>query len=89
VTNRLGCFDKPCYSAVMTKLEEFVTFAKRLPKGRRFQLDEILSGIMATMDDKTAFTNAELAELDKRMANPNPEFASDAEIKAVFGKSFS
>ena len=73
----------------MTKLEEFISFAKALPENRQFLLDEVLSSLMATLDTSNEFTSKELAEIDRRLAVKDPQFATEKDIQNVFGQSFN
>jgi hypothetical protein len=68
----------------MSVLEEFVAFAQRLPADRRHEIDEILASIMDSESPEFDFTEEELAELGRRMADPNPQYATPAEVEAVF-----
>jgi hypothetical protein len=44
---------------------------------------------MESYSDNYALTEDELAEIDRRVADPNLQLASDAEITAIFGKSIN
>ncbi|QGN54787.1 hypothetical protein [Novosphingobium sp. Gsoil 351] len=68
----------------MSILEKFVAFAEALPDERRAEIDEILAAIMDSDDPEFGFTPDELAELDRRMADPDPQYADPAEVEAVF-----
>ncbi|WP_374405920.1 hypothetical protein [Pelagerythrobacter sp.] len=72
----------------MTVLDQFVAFAKDLPADRREPLDEVLGAIMATYSTEHAFSDAEAVELDRRVAEPKPEYSSPATIAELLGKRF-
>jgi hypothetical protein len=72
----------------MGVLESFVSFAKRLPADRLRSIEETLSTLMETFSGAHEFTPAELAELDRRVASVNPEFADPEAISKLFGKPF-
>jgi putative addiction module component (TIGR02574 family) len=69
----------------MTIFEKFAVFAETLPEDRRIALAELLSGIMAAETDRS-LSPEQLAELDRRMADPNPEYADPAEVEAFFAR---
>ena len=68
----------------MTILEKFMAFAEGLPESRRHEVEEILSGIMAAADGE--LSPEQLVELDRRMADPNPEYATEEEVEAFFAR---
>ena len=72
----------------MTILEKFVAFAEGLPEDRRQAFEELLADLMAGESSDGEFTPEELAELDRRMADPNPEYADPKDIAAIFGTTF-
>ncbi len=69
----------------MTIFEKFVAFAETRPEDRRAVLADLLSGIMASEADRE-LSPEQLAELDRRMADPNPEYADPAEMEAFFAR---
>jgi hypothetical protein len=72
----------------MTMLDKFVTFAKALPADRRQSVEEALAALMESLSAEYEFTPAELAEIDRRAAEPNPQFSDPADITQIFGKPF-
>ncbi len=72
----------------MTVLDSFITFARVLPEGRRQKLDDALAMLMAIHSDDGNFSAAELEKIDRRLAEPRPEFANPAQIAELFGKPF-
>lgn len=72
----------------MTVLESFVQFAKDLPSGQLHDVEAALAEIMASYSSEHEFTEAELSELRHRLAEADPDFATDKDVKALFGKSF-
>ncbi len=73
----------------MTVLEQFVSFAKALPDDRRQSVETALAALMETYSGNHEFADEELAELDRRMAEANPQFSDPAEISRLFGKPFA
>ena len=73
----------------MTMIEKFVDFVHALPADRAQSVEATLAQIMESYSDKYELTPDQLAEMQKRMAEENPEFSSKEAITAIFGKSFS
>lgn len=73
----------------MTMLETFVSFAKGLPADRLQSVEAALAALMESYSERYGFTDAELNELDRRVAEQKPAFADPAEIAALLGKPFS
>ena len=65
----------------MTSLEKFVSFAQALPADQ-------LESVEASLSEQYGFAPEELAEIDRRMADPDPQFSSKADIAGIFGRSF-
>ena len=68
----------------MTILEKFVAFAQALAAEERQEVESLLASIMNGHAAEFELTPEELTELDRRMADPNPEYADPAEIEAIF-----
>ena len=73
----------------MTMIDKFLTFTKHLPTGQMESVDAALAALMESFSADYEFSTAELAELDNRFAEPRPEYADPAKIKALFGKPFT
>lgn len=73
----------------MTVLDSFIAFASALPPEQREFVDEALAALMDQLSGDYNFTTEELAEIERRMAEPNPEYADPADITRIFGKPFS
>ena len=73
----------------MTVLERFITFAKGLPADRRQSVEDALATLMEAYSDKYEFTGEELAEIDRRVAETDPQFARPDDITGLLGKPFS
>lgn len=73
----------------MTVLDTFLSFARSLPADRLQSIEEALSALMETYSEQYGFTDSELTELDRRVAEPKPAFADPTEIARLFGKPFS
>ena len=70
-------------------LESFVSFAKGLTGERRQEVEADLAALMESYSDRYEFTREELEELDRRMAEPRPQFAPAEDVERIFGKPFS
>lgn len=73
----------------MTSIDQFVAFAKALPLDRRAPVEEALDAIMATYAGDAHFGAAELAELDRRLAETKPQYSSARDIENLLGKPFA
>jgi hypothetical protein len=69
-----------CYIAGMTILEKFKTFAEALPAERRREVEEILASLMDSESPEFDLTGDDLAELDRRIADPEPVTLSHEEV---------
>jgi hypothetical protein len=67
----------------MTIIEKFVAFAQGLPPEQLRLVEEVLEGLMDG-DVEGDFTAEQLAELDRRLADPNPRYADREEVEALF-----
>ena len=72
----------------MTMLDKFISFAEGLSAERREAVEAALAALMDSYSSDYEFTPSELAEIDHRVAEPNPRFANPNEIESLFGKSF-
>lgn len=72
----------------MTVLENFIAFASALPADQRESVEEALAALMESLSPEYDFTSAELAEIEGRAADPDPQFANPAAITKLFGKPF-
>ena len=70
----------------MTVLDKFVAFAAGLPADRRREVEEVLAALMDRESDDHGLTPAQLAELDRRLAEPNPEYVDEAIVMAKLRK---
>lgn len=57
----------------MTSLEKFVSFAQALPADQLESVEASLSALMESLSERYGFAPEELAEIDRRVANGNPE----------------
>tara|TARA_R110001606_G_scaffold246029_1_gene394097 strand:+ start:576 stop:800 length:225 start_codon:yes stop_codon:yes gene_type:complete len=73
----------------MTMIEKFVDFVHALPADSAQSVEATLAQIMESYSDKYELTPDQLAEMQKRMAEENPEYSSKEAITAIFGKAFS
>ena len=72
----------------MTVLENFIAFASALPTDQRESVEQSLAALMESLSPEFDFTPAELAELDRRVAETNPAYSDPAVISKIFGKPF-
>lgn len=72
----------------MTMLDKFISFAEGLSAERREAVEAALAALMDSYSSDYEFTPNELEEIDRRVAEPKPRFASPNEIEKLFGKSF-
>jgi hypothetical protein len=56
----------------MTVLENFIVFASALPADQRESVEEALAALMESLSPKYEFTPAELAEIERRVAESDP-----------------
>lgn len=73
---------------IMTVLDSFIAFASALPPDQRETMDEALAALMDQFSSGPDFTPAEMAEIERRMAEPDPEYADPADIARIFGRAF-
>lgn len=72
----------------MGVLKKFMAFAEALPRHSRTSVENVLETLMATHRADTELTPEELAELDRRLADPNPRYADLANIESLLGQPF-
>jgi hypothetical protein len=73
----------------MTVLDSFIAFASTLPPEQREVVDEALVALMDQLSGEHDFSAAEVEEIERRIAESNPEYADPADITRIFGKPFS
>lgn len=71
----------------MTVLDSFVAFAKSLPADRLGPVEDMLAMLMSSYSDEQDFSDQQLAELDRRLAEPRPRFVEATVIEQLFGRS--
>ncbi len=72
----------------MSVLDSFIAFASALPPEQRQTVDEALAALMDQFLGEHHFTSAEMAEIERRMAETVPEYSDPADIARIFGKPF-
>ena len=72
----------------MTVLDNFIAFARALPAERREAMNDALALLMASYAKDHDFTPDELADLQMRADESNPELSDPEEISRIFGKPF-
>lgn len=70
-------------------LDSFISFTKRLSDERRQAIEADLAALMECYSERYEFSADELSELDRRVAEPQPEFANSKDVERAFGKPFS
>ena len=73
----------------MTMIDQFIAFTRTLPADRLAPVEEALGAIMATWSGEAVFTGGELAELDRRLAEPKPEYSAPDDVAKLLGKPFA
>lgn len=71
----------------MTVLDTFVSFAKRLPADQLQPVEAVLASLMNSHNTELDFSRGELAEIDQRLAEPQPKFASQSSTDALLGRA--
>ena len=70
-------------------LDSFISFTRGLTGERRQAIEAELAALMESYSIQYALTPEEIAEIDRRLAEPHPKYASPDEIERIFGKPFS
>ena len=73
----------------MTMIDRFMDFVQSLPADSTASLELTLAQIIESWSGKADFTPDQLAELERRLAEENPEMAANGDIEAIFGKPLS
>jgi hypothetical protein len=66
-------------------VESFVSFAQGLTGERRKALEAELTALMESYSERFEFTPGELAELDRRVAEPKPRYAPGDDVERLLG----
>lgn len=67
-------------------LHKFVAYAEKLSVEERDEVDAVLYNYMQGREAHWELSPEQAAENARRVADPNPEYATQAEVDAVFGK---
>jgi hypothetical protein len=70
-------------------LDSFIAFTMGLSGDKLQAVEADLAALMDSYSDRFGFTSEELAELEQRVAEPNPKFAHPNDVERIFGKPFS
>lgn len=73
----------------MTLIDQFIAFTRTLPADKLAPVEEALGAIMATWPGEAEFSSSEMAELDRRLAEPKPEYSPPDDIATLLGKPFA
>jgi hypothetical protein len=66
-------------------IDSFISFVKGLSGERRQAVEAELAALMESYSERFEFTQDELAELDARVAEPKPRYATADEVEKVLG----
>lgn len=72
----------------MTKIEEFVSYASKLPAGRLDEVEDILTAIMSGDEASRSLSTQQEAEISKRLSETRPDYAELSDVEAIFQKPF-
>lgn len=67
-------------------LQKFVAFAEKLEGKDKVEAERIMKHIMETLSHDYTLTPEQEAEDLRRALDPNPQYASQAEIEAICGR---
>jgi hypothetical protein len=70
----------------MTKIDKFVAFARDLPREQLDAIEARLDEIMESYSPEHDLTDAEIAEVKKRMADPDRKRADRDAVARIFGQ---
>lgn len=70
----------------MSILEEFMTFLNGLEAEPRKDVEKVMRQIMLNYSDEFQLTPEQEAENERRTLDPNPKYATQAEIEATCGR---
>jgi len=73
----------------MTKLEQLAQYAKNLPIDTQNMLAEDLIKLMKSRTRDIRLTAKEIADVKQALSEPDPAYASEAEILEALGTSFT
>ena len=71
----------------MGTFEKFTHYRDALPARERRRLDGALA-ILMEQHDVPPLSAEQSADIERRFADPSPEYATRAEVDAVFGRPF-
>ena len=72
----------------MTIIDKFARFVDSLPEESAKSVEQLLQQVMQSYSGEVDYTSSQLAELDMRVADPKPQYASQESISEIFGKPF-
>jgi hypothetical protein len=72
----------------MSTVQKFVNFTETLDPASMAEVERILAHIMDVMPMDWALSPDQEAEDIRRATDPNPKFATQADVDAVFGRPF-
>jgi hypothetical protein len=72
----------------MTKLlDQAIEEVRRLPTERQDEAAELLKSFAAQDPDQVRLSPGQVAEVARRLALPEPDYAADAEVEAFYRNS--
>jgi len=75
-------------SQSMTTLEKLALLVDNIPADRQADFQNALAKTMKQFTDNIELSPEQEAEISRRLADPNPRYATQAEMTALFGKPF-
>ena len=72
----------------MGTFEKFAHYREALTAQDRRKLDGALAALMARQSVLPPLSPEQTADIERRFANPSPDYATSAEVDAVFGHPF-
>lgn len=70
----------------MTKLQKFTKFVEALSGQQREDVERLMESVMLNYDERYKLSAEQEAEIERRIADPNPKYVSDVEMEEFFGK---
>lgn len=67
-------------------LEKAIAEARNLPEDRQEQIGQWISDFVEQERSTMTLSAEQIAEVERRLANPNPVFATDEQMAAFFAK---
>jgi len=72
----------------MTTIEKLALLVDNVPKDRQADFQAALSKVMQMFTTDIELSPEQEAEIERRLADLSPRYATEAEMTAIFGKPF-